>query len=142
MDDTTLLEEFNRQSDHSLISALGIRFTSLQPERVEAVMPVDQRTCQPFGILHVGASLALAETMAGAGSLLLLDTDEMAVGVEVTGNHVASVPLGNEVHAVATLIHRGRSTHLWNVDIYRNDDQLAATVRVLNAIRTKKISSR
>ena len=105
-------------------------------------MPVDQRTCQPFGILHGGASLALAETMAGAGSLLLLDTDEMAVGVEVTGNHLASVPLGNEVHAVATLIHRGRSTHLWNVDIYRNDDQLAATVRVLNAIRTKKISSR
>ena len=142
MDDTTLLEEFNRQSDHSLISALGIRFTSLQPARVEAVMPVDQRTCQPFGILHGGASLALAETMAGAGSLLLLDTDEMAVGVEVTGNHLASVPLGNEVHAVATLIHRGRSTHLWNVDIYRNDDQLAATVRVLNAIRTKKISSR
>ena len=142
MDDTTLLEEFNRQSDHSLISALGIRFTSLQPERVAAVMPVDQRTCQPFGILHGGASLALAETMAGAGSLLLLDTDEMAVGVEVTGNHLASVPLGNEVHAVATLIHRGRSTHLWNVDIYRNDDQLAATIRVLNAIRTKKISSR
>ena len=142
MDDTTLLEKFNRQSDHSLISALGIRFTSLQPESVEAVMPVDQRTCQPFGILHGGASLALAETMAGAGSLLLLDTDEMAVGVEVTGNHLASVPLGNEVHAVATLIHRGRSTHLWNVDIYRNDDQLAATVRVLNAIRPKKISSR
>ena len=138
MDTTSLLEEFNRQSDHSLIAALGIRFTSLHPERVEAVMPVDHRTCQPFGILHGGASLALAETLAGAGSLLLSDKDEVVVGVEVTGNHLASVPSGTEVHAVATIIHRGRSTHLWNVDIYRNDGHLAATVRVLNAVRKKK----
>ena len=87
------LEDINNRMEHSLVSNLGIKVTYVSPTQIEAVMPVDERTCQPFGFLHGGASLALAETLAGVGSMLLLGDDEYAVGAEVTGNHVAPAPV-------------------------------------------------
>lgn len=133
-----MLEEVNRRMGDSLISHLGMVVTDITPTEVKATMPVDDRTCQPFGVLHGGASLALAETMAGVGSLMLVQEDELAVGMEVTGNHVSSVPKGIVLHAVATLMHKGRTTHLWNTDIFTPENRLVSTVRVLNSIIKKK----
>ena len=137
-DKKSMLEEVNRRMGDSLISHLGMVVTDLTPTEVKATMPVDDRTCQPFGVLHGGASLALAETMAGVGSLMLVQEDELAVGMEVTGNHVSSVPKGIVLHAVATLMHKGRTTHLWNTDIFTPENRLVSTVRVLNSIIKKK----
>lgn len=137
-DKKSMLEEVNRRMGDSLISHLGMVVTDISPTEVKATMPVDERTCQPFGVLHGGASLALAETMAGVGSLMLVQEDELAVGMEVTGNHVSSVPKGVVLHAVATLMHKGRTTHLWNTDIFTPENRLVSTVRVLNSIIKEK----
>ena len=77
---------------------------------------VDHRTRQPFGILHGGATLALAETVAGLGSMVICNPDEFVVGMQVSGNHISSAHEGDTVRAVATIVHKGRSSHVWNVD--------------------------
>ena len=73
--------------------------------------PVDHRTRQPFGILHGGATLALAETVAGLGSMILCQPDEIVVGMQVSGNHISSAHEGDTVRAVGTIVHKGRSSH-------------------------------
>lgn len=128
----------NIGSPSTLMETLGIEFTLLSPERTEAVMPVDRHVCQPFGILHGGATLALAESVAGQGSLLLCEADEMPAGIQVSCNHVSSVREGDKVRAVGTIIHRGRSTHVWNIDIFTTSDKLVSSVRVVNSILKKK----
>lgn len=122
----------------TLMDTLGISFIHLSPGRVEAVMPVEKRVCQPFGLLHGGASLALAESVAGQGSLAVCEADEIPVGVQVSGNHVSSVKEGDEVRAVGTLLHKGRSTHVWNVDILASDGKLVSSVRVVNNLVKKR----
>ena len=118
--------------------ALGMAFepvdASASPVVARASMPVGASTCQPFGFLSGGASLALAETLAGYGSVALLPDDKKPVGSAVSASHVAAVPAGHTVRGVATLLHRGRSTHLWNVDILAEDGRLVSTARVLNHI--------
>ena len=91
-----------------------------------------------MGILHGGASLALAETIAGYGSVYLLSQDETMVGMQVSGSHVHSARLGNTLTAKAQIIHRGRSTHLWDVEIYTEMGTLVSSVRVLNSILHKR----
>ena len=122
----------------TLMDTLGISFTHLSPGRVEAVMPVEKRVCQPFGLLHGGASLALAESVAGQGSLAVCEADEIPVGVQVSGNHLSSVKEGDRVHAIGTLLHKGRSTHVWNVDILASDGKLVSSVRVVNNLVKKR----
>lgn len=78
---------------------LGIQYTYASEDRVEATMPVDERTRQPFGILHGGATLALAETVAGLGSMILAKPDEMVVGMQVSGSHMSSAHEGDTVRA-------------------------------------------
>jgi hypothetical protein len=128
----------NIGSPSTLMETLGIEFTLLSPERTEAVMPVDRHVCQPFGILHGGATLALAESVAGQGSLLLCEADEMPAGIQVSCNHVSSVREGDKVRAVGTIIHRGRSIHVWNIDIFTSTDKLVSSVRVVNSILKKR----
>ena len=128
----------NIGSPSTLMETLGIEFTLLSPERTEAVMPVDRHVCQPFGILHGGATLALAESVAGQGSLLLCEADEMPAGIQVSCNHVSSVRKGDKVRAVGTIIHRGRSIHVWNIDIFTSTDKLVSSVRVVNSILKKR----
>jgi len=101
-------------------------------------MPVDERTRQPFGILHGGATLALAETAAGLGSMILAQPDELIVGMQVSGSHVSSAHEGDTVRAVATIIHKGRTSHVWNVDVFTSTDKLVSTVRVVNSVIKKK----
>lgn len=133
------IEELNAISKGTLMEALGIVYTKVEKEKVEAVMPVDSRTCQPFGILHGGATLALAETVAGMGSYMNCSDDEMALGMQVSCNHVSSAKMGEQVKAVATPIHLGRSTQVWNIDVSSlTDGRLISTVRLTNYILSKR----
>lgn len=129
-----MLKEFQ----HTLIENLGIQITSGSSEKVEAEMPVDECTCRPGGILHGGASLALAETMAGYGSMLICNGDEIAVGIQVSGNHISQAYLGEIIYGKACIVHLGKSTHIWNVDLFSNDGKLISTVRVTNSILKKR----
>lgn len=112
------LDLLNERARHALMGNLGIQYTYASDERVEATMPVDYRTRQPFGILHGGATLALAETVAGLGSMIICEPDEIVVGMQVSGNHISSAHEGDTVRAVGTILHKGRSSHIWNVDVF------------------------
>ena len=131
------LEQLNQRARHALMGNLGIQYTYASEDRVEATMPVDERTRQPFGILHGGASLALAETVAGLGSMILCKPDEIVVGMQVSGNHISSAHEGDTVRAVATIVHKGRSSHVWNVDVFTSTAKLVSSVRVVNSILKK-----
>lgn len=132
------LEQLNARAKHALMGNLGIQYTYASEDRVEATMPVDERTRQPFGILHGGATLALAETVAGLGSMILCQPDEIVVGMQVSGNHMSSAHEGDTVRAVGTIIHKGRSSHVWNVDVFTSTDKLVSSVRVVNSILKKR----
>ena len=132
------LEALNRTCRTGLVERLGIQYTYVGTARAEATMPVDERTCQPFGVLHGGASMVLAETIAGVGSLANIADVEHAVGQQVSVNHVSAATMGDTVHAVATLVHRGRSSHVWHVDIIsQTTGKLVSTAQVLYCILKK-----
>lgn len=132
------LDQLNARARHALMGNLGIQYTYASENRVEATMPVDERTRQPFGILHGGATLALAETVAGLGSMILCRPDEIVVGMQVSGNHLSSAHEGDTVRAVGTIIHKGQSSHVWNVDVFTSMDKLVSSVRVVNSILKKR----
>jgi Cof subfamily protein (haloacid dehalogenase superfamily) len=132
------LQQMNLRARHALMGNLGIQYTYASEDRVEATMPVDERTRQPFGILHGGATLALAETVAGLGSMILCQPDEIIVGMQVSGNHLSSAREGDTVRAVGTIIHKGRSSHVWNVDVFTSTDKLVSSVRVVNSVLKKR----
>lgn len=118
----------------NLLETLGIKIKSVSKGRVEAIMPVDKRVCQPFGILHGGATISLAESVAGEGSLFLCKEDEIPVGTQISCNHISTAKEGEEVSAMGTIIHLGTTTHVWNVDITNSEGRLISTVRVSNTI--------
>lgn len=128
------LDLLNERARHALMGNLGIQYTYASDERVEATMPVDYRTRQPFGILHGGATLALAETVAGLGSMIICEPDEIVVGMQVSGNHISSAHEGDTVRAVATIVHKGRSSHVWNVDVFTSTNKLVSSIRVVNSV--------
>lgn len=131
------IEEINIFCQNTLISNLEIKFTEIGNNYVIAEMPVSPKTSQPMGILHGGASLALAETVASAGSFLLVDFEKYNVfGLQVTGNHIATVKEGMVI-AKAEIIHEGKTTHVWNVNITDPDGKLISTARVTNVIKEK-----
>lgn len=131
------LEQLNERAQHALMGNLGIQYTYASEDRVEATMPVDHRTRQPFGILHGGATLALAETVAGLGSMLICQPDEIVVGMQVSGNHISSAHEGDTVRAVGTIVHKGRSSHIWNVDVFTSTNKLVSSIRVVNSVLKK-----
>ena len=124
---------------NSMENHLGIVFLPTDEDgTVHAEMPVDHRTCQPYGTLNGGASLALAESLAGFGSLARCAPDEFAFGMQVSGNHISTVKVGNKVIANGKLIHKGSNTHIWNIDICTTTGKLVSTVRVVIYIVKKK----
>ena len=124
----------------TMIEALGIRFVPTDDDAAVAEMPISDATRQYFGILHGGASLTLAETIAGAGSLHLIGYDQSKVvcGVQVSGNHVAMSQKEGKVYGRATLVSAGKSTHVWNVDGVGEDGTLMSSERVMNRILPNK----
>lgn len=132
------IEELNEFCAHSMIGVLGIVFTGFSSDSIQATMPVNRNSMQPNGFLHGGASLALAESLAGAGSSLLIDREQFyAFGLQVSGNHVSSVSEGM-LFADAQLIHKGKTTHIWEVKIKDGNDKLISVVRVTNMITERK----
>ena len=122
----------------NLSTALGMEFLSTpEDDTCMARMKVDERNRQPFGFLSGGASLALAENVAGVGSSSLCP-DCACVGIEVSGSHVKAVMEGDTVTAYARLLHKGTTLHVWNVDIKDTSGELISNVRVTNYV----ISSR
>ena len=121
-------------SKPNLSTALGMEFISTpEGDTCMARMKVDERNRQPFGFLSGGASLALAENVAGVGSSALCPGCA-CVGIEVSGSHVKAVAEGDTVTAYARLLHQGTTLHVWNVDIKDTADNLISNVRVTNYI--------
>lgn len=117
-----------------LQDALGIEVTELTPSRVVATMPVDDRTRQPFGLLHGGASVALAETVASLGAFANIDpTKFAAVGIEINANHIRSKRDGT-VRGTGIPVHIGRTTQLWSIEIVDETDRLICVSRCTLAI--------
>ena len=118
----------------TLLEALGIEITELGEGRVVATMPVDHRTHQPFGLLHGGASVALAETVASIGAYALVDQEkESVVGLEINANHIRAVRSGI-VTATGTVLHRGKTTMVWDIKIVDEQQRLVCVSRCTIAI--------
>jgi 1,4-dihydroxy-2-naphthoyl-CoA hydrolase len=119
---------------HTIMEAIGIEVTDISEERVVATMPVHGPTKQPFGLLHGGASVVLAETVASLGTYNLIDREnELAVGLEINANHIRSKGEGL-VTAVGTPLHRGRKIMVWDVRITDEDDRLICISRCTVAV--------
>jgi 1,4-dihydroxy-2-naphthoyl-CoA hydrolase len=120
--------------EHTLINALGITITTLEKGKVVATMPVDERTRQPFGLLHGGASVALAETVASIGAYELVDKETEAVaGLEINANHVRGKRDGT-VTATATVLHQGKTTMVWDIRIVDEEEQIICISRCTMAV--------
>lgn len=120
-----------------LSQTLGMEFISTpDPDTCKARMKVDHRNRQPFGFLSGGASLALAENLAGVGSLALCP-GKISVGINVSGSHVKAVLEGDVVEATARLLHKGKTLHTWQIDIENSEGELISSVTVTNYIMTK-----
>jgi uncharacterized protein (TIGR00369 family) len=124
-----MINKLNSFCKDSFISFLGIEFLDYGNDFIEARMPVGDKL-QPMGFLHGGASLALAETIASAGSFLLVDPDKYDVfGLQVSGNHISTISEGM-LFSRAEIIHKGRTTHVWDVKIKGDNGKLISVTRV------------
>lgn len=131
--DVSKINQYIQQSE-GMATCLGMTFLSTpEPDTCKATMPVDGRTCQPYGYLSGGASLALAEIMAGVGSQALCP-DMMCLGVSVSGQHVKTAPKGQTVTATARLVHGGRTLHVWQVTVTDEAGETLSTISVTNCI--------
>lgn len=125
---------FGPLARRGLPAALGIEVLELTRERVVATMPVDDRTRQPFGLLHGGASIALAETVASLGAVMHVDRERFsAVGLEINGNHLRAKTDG-VVRATAVPVHVGRSTQIWSIEIADEAGRLVCISRCTMAV--------
>jgi len=128
------LEQLNTLSRNTVIAQLGIVFTAAGDDWLQATMPVDARTHQPYGILHGGASVVLAETLGSSAGNLCVDTAEkVCVGLEINANHVRAKRDG-VVTGTARAIHVGRSTQLWDIRIEDEQGRLVCTSRLTLAV--------
>jgi uncharacterized protein (TIGR00369 family) len=133
----TPLKIINQAMQKSLIGNLGIEVTKIADGWVEGYFALSEKNSRPDGILHGGANLAMAETLAGLGSMLIIDLKEFdALGSQVSGNHTGTLKTGKAL-GTAKIIHRGNKTHLWNVDVKNEEGRLISTVRVTNMIVKK-----
>ncbi len=127
-------ELLNKLCKDTLMEHLGIVYTEVSDGRIVAKMPVDSRTFQPMKRLHGGATMALAESVGSAGSLTLVDPKQFAVlGVEISGSHVATTN-ENEVFGIGTLVHRGKTQHVWEIRVEDKTGKLISLCRLTNRI--------
>lgn len=132
------LDVVNSMSEGCMVEHLGIKFTEIGSDYLVATMPVDHRTKQPMGLLHGGASVALAETMGSVGSTLCIDLNtQHAVGLEINTNHIKSAREGL-VTGKAKPIHLGKGTQVWSIEITNEQKQLVAISRITMAILDRK----
>lgn len=132
------LDAINGMGDGCMVEHLGIVFTEIGSDYLKATMPVDHRTKQPMGLLHGGASVALAETMGSVGATLCIDLNKQhAVGLEINTNHIKSATNG-VVTGTAKPLHLGKGTHVWGIEIHNENNQLVAISRITMSILDRK----
>lgn len=128
------IDAFNAMAPNSLIEALGIRVTEFGDDWIRGTMPVDHRTHQPYGLLHGGASVALAETLGSIAATWCVESGkEMAVGLEINANHIRAITSGM-VTGTAKAVHIGRSTQVWEIRIEDDQGRLACISRITLAV--------
>ena len=128
------LEDLNGNQYGTLIGTLGILFTEIGADFVRGTMPVDARTVQPYGLLHGGASVALAETLGSMGAAMCVDADEyQVVGQEINANHVRAAR-GGLVTGTARAVHLGGRTHVWAIEIVNDAHKLVCISRLTMAV--------
>ncbi len=131
-------QKINMNLNESLASAIGLEITDVSEKEVCGKIPVDHRTMQPFGLLHGGASVALAETLGSIAGNIQVNSDiEMVVGIEINANHIKSVKNG-WVYGKATPIKIGRRIQEWEINIVNDDDELISVSRLTLAVVPKK----
>lgn len=128
----------NNMGKNTMMEHLGIEFIEVTDEYIRAKMPVDHRTHQPYGLLHGGASVVLAETLGSVAAHTRIDSEnQLCVGQEINANHIRAVREG-WVYGKTTPIHIGKSSHVWEIRITTEDDKLVCISRITMAILDKK----
>ncbi|HEU4663512.1 MAG TPA: hotdog fold thioesterase [Dokdonella sp.] len=129
----TDLERVNAWNRGCLVEHLGMRVTAIGDDWVQGTMPVDARTKQPFGLLHGGASVALADSLGSLAGNLCIEASEMAVGLDINANHVRAVTDG-DVTGTARAVHLGRTTQVWEIRIVDMRERLVCISRLTLAV--------
>jgi 1,4-dihydroxy-2-naphthoyl-CoA hydrolase len=133
------LERVNAASRNTMLETLGIRITEIGDDYVRGTLPVDARTHQPYGLLHGGASVALAETLGSLAGMLTLDPAvEVAVGLDINANHVRGVKSGT-VTGTARALHVGRTTQVWEIRIEDEQQRLVCIARLTLAVIPRQV---
>jgi 1,4-dihydroxy-2-naphthoyl-CoA hydrolase len=128
------LELLNKMGTNTMVSHLGIEFTAIGEDWLEAKMPVDARTHQPLGLLHGGASVALAETMGSVAATFCVDLKtQYCVGLDINANHIKSVKSGF-VYGKTKPLHIGKKTHVWEIRITNDEKELVCISRLTMAV--------
>lgn len=131
------LEELNKMNQGNMGEHLDIQYTAIGDDFLEGTMPVDHRTQQPYGLLHGGASVVLAESLGSLAANLCVDQSKYAcVGLEINANHIRAVKSGR-VKGRATIVHVGRRTQVWEIKIHNEKDQLVCLSRLTIAVVNK-----
>ncbi|MGF6420800.1 1,4-dihydroxy-2-naphthoyl-CoA hydrolase [Lelliottia sp. 489] len=130
---TVTLEVLNAMGEGNMVGLLDIQFTRIGEDILEATMPVDSRTHQPFGLLHGGASVVLAETLGSVAGYLCTDGEQKVVGLEVNANHIRSVRSGR-VRGVCRALHAGGRHQVWHIDIFDEQERLCCSSRLTTAV--------
>lgn len=134
----TIIKMANKVSKNTLMETLNIEIVDAGDDFLVAKMPVNERVYQPDGVLHGGATVALAESVGSFAAHLFLDTDKVYVrGIEISANHVKSVKEGH-IHARATFAHKGRTTQLFDIKITDDDDNLVSLCKLTTIALPKK----
>ena len=129
----TTLEQLNRLGEGNMVGLLDIRFETFTDDTLEATMPVDGRTQQPFGLLHGGASVVLAETLGSVAGYLCSEGEQKVVGLEVNANHIRSAR-GGRVRGVCKALHVGTRHHVWQIEIFDEQSRLCCSSRLTTAV--------
>lgn len=127
------LEALNAMGDGNMVGLLDIHFERISDDTLEASMPVDARTHQPFGLLHGGASVVLAETLGSVAGYLCTEGEQKVVGVEVNANHLRPV-LSGRVRGVCSALHTGSRHQVWQIDIFDEQARLCCSSRLTTAV--------
>ena len=131
---TPNLDDLQKQGHGTMVEHLGIRFTEVGDDYLRATMPVDARTIQPFGLLHGGASVALAETVGSVAANLVIDTSKFySVGLDINANHVRAIREGR-VTGTAKPLHLGRRTQVWQIKVRDQANRLICVSRITLAV--------
>ncbi|HCO68055.1 MAG TPA: PaaI family thioesterase [Dysgonomonas sp.] len=129
----------NVRFEGTMMEVLKMEIIETDEPTLEMRMPVDNFNTQTIGVLHGGATIALAETVSGLASNLMCKEGERCFGIQVSASHISSAYKGETVRAVATAQHLGKTTHVWNVDVFSmTDDRLISTVKVTNFVKKQK----